>query len=261
MGSEGQDQLQTVRSDVANAALRLQPRVIAIDGPAGSGKTTVGYAVAEQIRYIFFDTGAMYRAVTWTALARGMDVRDEERISQLAAMIDVDILPPPDADSHARASVVMVDGQDVSDAIRRPEVDQTVSIVSAFAGVREALSRQQRRVGSRYGRGLAELPGIVMVGRDIGTVIMPDAPLKIYLDASAEERARRRYREHVAKGKAPDYDQVLADIRRRDELDSGRALSPLRVAEDAKVIDTSALSIDAVVAQVLAYLLQVTAEP
>lgn len=256
---ENQDELQMTRRDMARAALRLQPRVIAIDGPAGSGKTTVGYAVADQIRFIFFDTGAMYRAVTWTALVRGIDVRDEASVSQLAEAIDIDILPPPDLQSHARASVVLVDGEDVSDAIRRPEVDQTVSIVSAYGGVRSAMSRQQRRVGSRYGRGIAELPGIVMVGRDIGTVIMPDAPLKIYLDASAEERARRRSLEHSSKGKMVDYEQVLEDIRRRDELDSGRTLSPLRVANDAKIIDTSTMTIEVVVAKVFEYLLQVTA--
>ncbi len=260
MGNDVHNWLGSVQLDVTSAALRLQPRVVAIDGPAGSGKTTVGYAVAEEIRFLFFDTGAMYRAVTWAALSREIDVYDEQAVSRLAEAIHIDILPPPDAHHNARASVVLVDGEDVSDAIRRAEVDQTVSIVSAYARVRAALSQQQRRVGLSYGSGEGERPGIVMVGRDIGTVIMPDAPVKIYLDASAEERARRRYREILAKGEAADYDRVLADIRRRDALDSGRALSPLRVADDARIIDTSTSTIDAVVARVIDEIMRVAAQ-
>jgi cytidylate kinase len=141
---------------------------------------------------------------------------------------------------------------DISLAIRRPEVDQHVSAVSAYRRVRVALSRQQRRVGGRYGSGRAEKPGIVMVGRDIGTVIAPDAALKVYLDATAEVRALRRQRQLQALGKRVDFGQVLADILRRDELDSGRALSPLRVAEDAVVVDTSQLDVPDVVAAILA---------
>jgi len=233
-------------------ALGLRPRVIAIDGPAGSGKSTVGLAVAQVLDFLFFDTGAMYRAVTWAALQRGVEVADEKRVSEIAEVMEIDILPARGTNVDGRSNLVLADGVDVTDAIRRPEVDQQVSAVSAYGRVREALSRQQRRVGERYGTGRAEKPGIVMVGRDIGTVIMPHAALKVYLDAGVEERARRRRRQLLALGKAVDLAQVLADILRRDKLDSGRALSPLRVAEDAVVLDTSHMDAAAAVAQVLA---------
>ena len=232
--------------------LALRPRVIAIDGPAGSGKSTVGLAVARVLDFLFFDTGAMYRAVTWAALQRGVSTGDEVRVSEIAEQMEIDILPARGMDVDGRTNLVLADGVDVTEAIRRPEVDQQVSAVSAYRRVREALSRQQRRVEERYGAGCAEKPGIVMVGRDIGTVIAPDAALKVYLDATPEERARRRQRQLRALGKSVAFDQVLADIVRRDELDSGRALSPLRVADDATVIDTSRMDADEVVTAILA---------
>jgi len=228
----------------------LRPRVIAVDGPAGSGKSTVGYDVALALDYLFFDTGAMYRAVTWAAIDRGVAVDAREAVGALAEGLDIDVLPP-DVAVHGRNSVVLVNGVEVTAEIRRPEVDQRVSAVAANARVRAALSVHQRRVGERYGRGDAEKPGVVMVGRDIGTVIMPRAALKLYIDASAEERARRRHRELLAKGKDLAYTQVLADIVRRDKIDSERALSPLAVADDAVVIDTSDMGIAAVVERVL----------
>lgn len=237
--------------------LWLSPRVIAIDGPAGSGKSTVGYGVATALDFLYFDTGAMYRAVTWVAIERGIDLADGEAVSALADGLEMDILPPDDELQNGRNSVVLVDGVDVSADIRRPEVDQRVSVVSAYARVRTALGMHQQRVGARYGQGEAEKPGVVMVGRDIGTVIMPDAALKIYLDASAEERARRRHRELLSKGKELPYIQVLADILRRDEIDSQRAISPLRPADDAVVIDTSDMGIEKVVATILAQVVAV----
>lgn len=231
--------------------LWLQPRVIAVDGPAGSGKSTIGYGVAEVLGFLFFDTGAMYRAVTWAALSREVSLQDGEQVGALAEAIEMDILPPHDLLQHGRNSVVLVDGVEVTADIRRPEVDKHVSMVSSHARVRAALSLHQKQIGARYGQGEAERPGVVMVGRDIGTVIMPDAALKVYLDATAEERARRRHRELLTKGKDIAYTQVLADIVKRDQFDSGRALSPLRPAEDAVVIDTSEMGIDAVIARVL----------
>ncbi len=237
--------------------LWLTPRVIAIDGPAGSGKSTVGYGVAAALDFLYFDTGAMYRAVTWAAIVRGIDLTDGDATGVLAESLEMDILPPDDLVLNGRNSVVLVDGVDVSADIRRPEVDQRVSVVSAHARVRQALSTHQRRVGRRYGQGEAEKPGVVMVGRDIGTVIMPDAALKIYLDASAEERARRRHRELLSKGKEIPYTQVLADIRRRDEIDSQRAIAPLRPADDAVVIDTSNMGIEKVIASILALVVKV----
>jgi cytidylate kinase len=237
--------------------LWLSPRVIAIDGPAGSGKSTVGYGVAEALNFLYFDTGAMYRAVTWAALERGIPLEDEDTVGKLAEELEMDILPPMNVAQQGRNVTVKVDGKDVTAEIRRPEVDQRVSVVSAHRRVRRALSQQQKRIGNRYGQGEAEKPGVVMVGRDIGTVIMPDAALKIYLDATAEERARRRHRELLSKGKSIAYTQVLADILQRDGIDSQRAMSPLRPAEDAAVIDTSNMGIEKVVATILALVVKV----
>jgi cytidylate kinase len=184
----------------------------------------------------------MYRAVTWAAIAQGISVQDEGRVSALAERLRIDVIHPTIEDG--RQYTVLADGQDVTWEIRRPVVNGGVSPVSAYPGVRAALTVQQRRIG-RQGC-------IVMVGRDIGTVVLPEADLKIYLDATVEERAERRYREEVARGEATEFDLVLASVRRRDEIDSGRALAPLRAAEDAVVIDTTNLDVDQVVERVLA---------
>ena len=233
-------------------AHRLDPAIIAIDGPAASGKSTVGHAVAAALDFLFFDTGVMYRAVTAAALARGVDTRDAAATTGLAEDVHIDVHPSaPDDDADGRHATVLVDGVDVTWAIRTPEVDQHVSRVSAHPGVRRALSAQQRRIGHRYGSGQAGKPGIVMVGRDIGTVVLPDAGLKIYMDATPEERARRRWRELTARGQTADYDDVLRDIEARDRHDSERALSPLRAADDAVVLDTSRMSVDEVTRAVL----------
>jgi cytidylate kinase len=241
----------------------LRPRIVAIDGPAGSGKSTVGFGAAQALGYLYFDTGAMYRAVTWTGLARGLDLHDEAAIGALAETIQIDLLPPPSGQAGVqndrRNSIVLVDGEEITEAIRRPVVDQQVSLVSAYARVRLAMSRQQQRIGWRYGSGQAEMAGVVMVGRDIGTVIMPEAPLKVYLDASAVVRAQRRHRELLAQGKEIPFEQVLADLLRRDEFDSNRTLSPLRVASDAVVLDTSEMSVDQAVAVIVRLVAQTVA--
>jgi CMP/dCMP kinase len=218
-----------------------RPSTIAIDGPAASGKSTVGGLLAERLGYVYLDTGVLYRAVTWAALARGIAIDDEPAVTALAHHLRIEVLLPTMEDG--RQYSVLVDGKDVTWEIRHPEVDLGVSPVSAYAGVREALTHQQRQIGSR-GK-------IVMVGRDIGTVVLPDADLKIYLDATLEERAGRRYREIIARNGFADYEQVLASVRRRDEIDSGRELSPLQVAEDALVIDTTFLGVDEVLSQVM----------
>ncbi|HEY74508.1 MAG: (d)CMP kinase [Chloroflexi bacterium] len=217
----------------------MNPATIAIDGPASSGKSTVGELLAQRLGYLYFDTGVMYRAVTWAALDRDIPIEDEPAVTALAQQLRIKVTPPTLDDG--RQYTVLADGTDVTWAIRAPEVNGNVSPVSAYAGVREALVRQQRQVA-------AQGP-VVMVGRDIGTVVLPDAELKVYLDASVEERARRRWLEEQARGKEVDYDVVLASMRRRDGIDSTRQVSPLRVAEDAVVLDTTGLSIEDVLAE------------
>lgn len=220
----------------------IPPSIIAIDGPAASGKSTIGKRLADALGYLFFDTGVMYRAITWLALQRGLDMNDEAAITSLAESVPIDVRPPSQADG--RACDVVIDGQDVTWETRRPEVDANVSVVSAYPGVRRALSAQQRRIGQR-GR-------VVMVGRDIGTVVLPDADLKIYLDASAEERARRRYDEIIARGESADYDEILAKVIERDRIDSTRDVAPLRAAEDAVIVDSDNLNAEEVFQLVLA---------
>ena len=218
------------------------PFIIAIDGPAASGKSTIGLRLANALEYIFFDTGVMYRAITWLALERGIAVQDEATVSALAEETQIDVAPASKSDG--RACDVLVDGRDITWETRSRTVDENVSIVAAYPGVRKALSRQQRRIGQR-GK-------IVMVGRDIGTVVLPDADLKIYLDATAEERARRRYDEIVARSGQANYDSILKRVIERDRIDSTRDVAPLKAAEDAVVLDSDKLSADEVFEQILA---------
>ncbi len=218
-----------------------KPTIIAIDGPASSGKSTLGQKLAEQLGYLYFDTGVMYRAVTWAALQALGSVADEAAVVALAEAVQIDVRPPSVDDG--RLVDVLLNGEDISWQIRRPEVDANVSQASAYAGVRRAMTQQQRRIGQRG--------QVVMVGRDIGTVVLPEAELKIYLDASVEERARRRYQEICCRGQVVDYEEILASMRRRDEIDSTRALAPLRPAEDAIILDSDHLDADAVLKQVL----------
>ena len=210
-----------------------QSLTIAIDGPAASGKSTIGGLLAERLGYLYLDTGAMYRAVTWVALERGLDIDDEEPLSALARSLEIEITRPGVNDG--RQYTVLADGEDVTWEIRRPDVDRYVSPVSACADVRQALTEQQRRIAQR-GR-------VVMVGRDIGTVVIPDADLKIYLDASPEVRARRRFLELVERGEQADYEEILSNVVRRDRIDSQREVAPLKAAQDAIVVDTDNLSI------------------
>jgi cytidylate kinase len=213
-----------------------RPSTIAIDGPAASGKSTIGGMLAERLGYLYFDTGVMYRAVTWAALEQGIPIADEAGVTALAEQLKIDVIRPTVEDG--RQYTILADGRDVTWEIRTPDVDRGVSPVSAYAGVRAALTSQQRRIGHR-GK-------IVMVGRDIGTVVLPEADLKVFLDASVEERAGRRYREVVARGEPADYDEILTSLKRRDQIDSGRAVAPLRAAEDAIVVDTTLLTIEQV---------------
>ena len=217
------------------------PSIIALDGPAASGKSTLGRSLADSLGYLFFDTGVMYRAITWIALQHDMNLRDEALITELSQKAKIDICPPSKTDG--RACDVIIGDKDVTWDMRDGEVDANVSVVSAYAGVRQALSEQQRRIGLR-GK-------VVMVGRDIGTVVLPEADLKIYLDASAEERAKRRYNEMVARGDQADYDEILRKVIERDHIDSTRAVAPLRPAADAVIIDSDKISADQVFAHVM----------
>jgi cytidylate kinase len=215
----------------------LNPSTIAIDGPAASGKSTVAKRLADKMGYLYFDTGVMYRAITWLALQKQADLNDSKLISSLAEDVRIDVLPPSENDG--RDSDIKADGVDITWDIRRPEVDLNVSVVAAYPGVRAALTAQQRRIGKNG--------SVVMVGRDIGTVVLPDADLKVYLDASVEERARRRYEESKNRGETVTYEEVLNMMEIRDEIDSTRDLAPLTIAADAFIIDSDKMNIETVV--------------
>ncbi len=206
------------------------PRLITIDGPVAVGKSTVGRLLAGKLGYRFIDTGAMYRALAWKALKLGLDPEDEEGLSELARSTAMEF---------SGDGELLVDGRVVSHELRQPSVEERVSLVSRIAEVRQAMVAQQQAI--------ARENGAVMAGRDIGTVVLPRAELKVYLEASAEERARRRYQELRQQGKAVDYASVLDDLKRRDSIDSQRAVSPLRPASDAHIIDTEGLEVEVVV--------------
>ena len=225
-------------------------QTIAIDGPAASGKSTLGKLLADELGYLFFDTGVMYRAVTWAALQRGLPIEDKVAVTALAEEVVIDIQPPSKSDG--RNCDILVDGRDVTWDIRGAEVERFVSPVSVYPGVRRALTLQQRRIGLRG--------QVVMVGRDIGTVVLPEAKLKIYLIASAEERARRRYNEVLARDGRASYSAILATIRQRDQIDSTRVVAPLRPAEDAVILDTDQMDVQQVL-EAVRLLVQKTKPP
>ena len=215
------------------------PLRIAVDGSAASGKSTVGRRLAQRLGYAFLDTGVMYRAVTHAALERGLDLHDSAAIGELAQTLPIDV----SLDCDGSGTRIAIDGSDVTPHLRSQPVEDAVSLVSRIAAVRDALVSRQRE--------LAEQQPIVMAGRDIGTVVLPNADLKVYLDASIEERARRRYADFLAVGHKVSQEIVLEDIRRRDRIDSERQMSPLRPADDAVIIDTNGLSLDDVMARVI----------
>ena len=197
---------------------------VAIDGPVASGKTMVGRLVAERMGYRFLDTGMMYRALTWAAIERGMSLEDEDALERLARNLTMRLAPDVDGDR------LTVDGEDVTGHLRDPRLEPGVSRVAKVSGVRRELVKAQREIAAEG--------SIVMAGRDIGTIVLPGAPLKVFLTAPVDVRARRRYDELQEQGKPRPYDRVLDDLRQRDKIDSERADSPLRAAEDALVIDT-----------------------
>jgi cytidylate kinase len=215
------------------------PSIIAIDGPVASGKTSVGKRLADRLGYLFFDTGAMYRAVTYLALRELGAVSDAAAVAALARRSAIDVQPAAVLDGRDYTVLGGDGGEDITWAIRAPEVEAGVSPVAAIPEVRHCLTEQMRRVGSR-GR-------VVMVGRDIGTVVLPEAQLKIFLTASVETRAQRRFQETQARGEAREYGEILANLRERDEIDTLRTVAPLRPAPGAVTLDTTGMDLPSVV--------------
>ena len=210
--------------------------VIAIDGPVGAGKTVVGLELARRLAFQFLDTGVMYRAVTWLALQRSISMEDESTLTSLAQNNSISF-------KGQNSDTVLIGGCELGPELRDPQVDKYVSQVSRVSGVRRALLEWQRMM-ARDGK-------VVVVGRDIGTVVLPDAPLKIFMSASVQERARRRLQELRQKGLTLEFEQVLRETEARDCIDSNRADSPLRPARDSVIVDTDGLSINQVVDQLV----------
>ena len=213
---------------------------ITIDGPGASGKNTVGLLLAQRLGYRFIDTGAMYRALTWLALQKGLDFENGDELVRLAEATPLRVLPS--TQDNPRGGLY-ADGTDLTPYLHLPDVDAKVSVLSRVPGVRAVMVSLQRQMAAEG--------GVVMVGRDIGTVVLPDAQIKVYLDASAEERARRRFQELRAGGVDVALDAVLADLRQRDALDQGRETSPLRPAPDACIMNTEGMTPAQVVARIL----------
>ena len=202
------------------------PNQIAMDGTAASGKTTVGKIVAEKLGYLFFDTGIMYRVAAYGANQKLHDVSDEAQVSAVVERMNIELKN----DEINGVTNVLLDGQNITGLLHLPEVDKIVSTVAAYPAVRKALTQQQRNIGLR-GK-------VVMVGRDIGTVVMPDAEMKVYLEASAETRAKRRHMENLSNNVPSVYEEILADVIKRDKADMERTVAPLRPADDAHIIHT-----------------------
>ncbi|MCC7448962.1 MAG: (d)CMP kinase [Anaerolineae bacterium] len=216
------------------------PKIIAIDGPGGSGKSTICAAVARDLGYLFVDTGGFYRAVTLAALRANLVQADEASVVRLTEQVKLDITADRDADD--RDYTIFLNGEDITTAVQQPPVDSNVSRIAAMGGVRTILNLRYRE--------LAHRGQVIMAGRDIGTVVLPDADLKIYLDASPEARAERRYRQRVAAGQPADYGEILNALRSRDAYDSQRAIAPMRQAADALYLNTDHLSIEAAIERV-----------
>jgi len=212
----------------------LKPKLIAIDGPVAVGKSSVGSLLAKKLGYIFFDTGMIYRAFTWKVLKSGILPEDKQKLHQLATTTKFDFIP-----SKEGVLSIFIDGEDVSAKLLRPEIEGLVALIAKVAEVRQAMVSEQRK--------LAQRGKVVMAGRDIGTVVLPWAELKIFLSASTEERARRRHLELLERGENSSLESVLADLKKRDEMDIHRTISPLKPAEDAIIINTENFTLEQVV--------------
>lgn len=214
---------------------------VAIDGPAGAGKSTLAKRVADELGYLYIDTGAMYRAATWVALEQKIDISNHDLVTRLVANADI-LLAAPDEKSQGKVRV-FVNGSDVSFIVRSRIITKFVSPISAIGGVRTILADKQKKIGANG--------SVVMDGRDIGTVVLPHAEVKVFLTASPEVRAERRLKDMQQMGQTADLQTIVEDIKARDHFDSTREIAPLRQAEDAVLIDTDNHSIDQVVEMVL----------
>ena len=210
---------------------------IAIDGPSGAGKSTVGRALAKRLRYLYIDTGAMYRAVALKVKEKALVLGDESKLSALVSSLHITFV------GKGKETAVLCNGQDVTKAIRSPEMSRLASDVSRKKVVRDALVRKQRE--------MATGGGVILEGRDIGTVVFPDAEIKFYLDANTEERGRRRFKELAEKGMKVDFNDTLEEVRKRDHNDMSRAISPLRKAEDAFFIDSTGRTVEEIVEEMV----------
>jgi cytidylate kinase len=230
-------QMETSKRTERQGKTAVELLKVAMDGPAGAGKSTVAQLVAKRLGFLYIDTGAMYRAATWLAMKKGIPITDGEAIARVAAEADIRLEPGDESTGHRVR--VFVNDEEVTQAIRSHEISELVSPVSALSPLRKVMVAQQKA--------LAKRGGVVLDGRDIGTVVMPDADIKIYLTASADVRARRRLKDQQALGEDPDYDELVKAIAERDHRDSTRADSPLKQADDAIAIITDNLTIDQVV--------------
>ena len=212
----------------------MKPQLIAIDGPVAVGKSSVGSLLGKRLGYVFFDTGMIYRAFTWKVLKSGISPEDKEKLCELATTTEFDFVP-----STQGALSVFIDGEDVSSKLLRPEIEVLVALIAKVAEVRQVMISQQRK--------LAQRGKVIMAGRDIGTVVLPWAELKVFLTASTEERAERRHKELLRRGENSSLEIVLADLKKRDAMDINRTISPLKPAEDALIINTENLSLEQVV--------------
>lgn len=220
------------------------PSIITIDGPAASGKSTIGRRLSDYLDYLFFDTGVMYRAVTWVALQNKTDLNSASDLTELAETTRLDVRSPTLDDG--RFCDILANGRDITWNIRKPAVDANVSLVSSYPGVRNVLTEQQRKIGRR-GK-------VVMLGRDIGTVVLPEADFKLYLDASPNIRAQRRHLEKIQRGEQSNQAQILEDMIERDRFDSTRQIAPLTPAKDAIVLSTDEMDIDQVLEKIIGLL-------
>lgn len=210
------------------------PRTIAVDGPAGSGKSSVSFALAQRLNYLFVDTGAFYRAITLLTLQQKVDPHASAQVVSVARAASLDMTPETNDDG--RQFTFLANGEDITPLLNRPDVEEHVSDVAANAGVRAAILNAQRKLAARG--------NVIMAGRDIGSVVLPDADLKLYIDASLDKRAQRRFKQRRANNEPADLDAIRAGLRKRDEIDSNRDTAPLRRAEDAVYLDTTNLTLD-----------------